>query len=79
MKHRPASIIAVNVYKIVELVGVSSESWEDAAATAIKTVAKPSNGLRFGEVVAQEAVIDDQGQVAFRTRLSVLSSGGDGV
>jgi dodecin len=63
----------VNVYRIIELVGVSKESWEDAAANAITTAARSMTQLRFGEVVAQEVAIDDQGRVTFRTKLSLLS------
>ena len=69
---------ARNVYKIMELVGISQESWEDAAATAITVAAQSLQGLRFGEILAQEVAIDDQGQVTFRAKLSLLSSYEDG-
>lgn len=60
----------MSVYKVVELVGTSSTSWEDAAVTAVKKAAETIRNLRVAEVVEQD--IDLAGdEVLFRTKLSV--------
>jgi len=60
----------MSVYKVIELVGTSSESWEDAARNAIKTASQSLRDLRVAEVVAQDISIDDGGWT-FRTKLTV--------
>ena len=60
-----------SVYKIVELVGTSSESWEKAARNAVDTAANTVRDLRVAEVVRQDVVIEN-GQVSgFRVRLGI--------
>lgn len=59
------------VYKVVEIIGTSTESWEKAAALAVQTAAKTLRDLRVAEVVEQDLVIN-AGQVeAFRTKLRI--------
>jgi len=61
-----------SVYIVTELVGTSTESWEDAARVALKTAAKSLRDLRIAEIVKQDIVIDDDGTIAlFRVRLNV--------
>lgn len=61
-----------SVYIVTELVGTSSESWEDAARVALETAAKSLRDLRIAEVVRQDLVIDEQGKIAlYRVRLNV--------
>ena len=61
-----------SVYIVTELVGTSSESWEDAARVALDTAAKTLRDLRIAEVVKQDIVIDEEGRIAlFRVRLNV--------
>ncbi|HMM49348.1 MAG TPA: dodecin family protein [Miltoncostaeaceae bacterium] len=61
-----------SVYIVTELVGTSTESWEDAARVALKTAAKSLRDLRIAEIVKQDIVIDDDGSIAlFRVRLNV--------
>ena len=62
--------MAESVYKIVELVGTSSESWEKAARTAVERAAKSLRDLRVAEVVEQDVVIE-KGKVASRTKLKL--------
>jgi dodecin len=61
-----------SVYIVNEIVGTSSDSWEDAARVALATAAKTLRDLRIAEVVKQDIVIDDDGNIAlYRVRLSV--------
>jgi flavin-binding protein dodecin len=60
----------MSVYKIVDLVGTSSQSWEDAASLAIKTAGDSLRDLRVAEVVSQDIHIEN-GALTFRTKLRV--------
>jgi flavin-binding protein dodecin len=60
----------MSVYKMVDLVGTSSQSWEDAASTAIKTAGDSLRDLRVAEVVSQDIHIEE-GTLTFRTKLRV--------
>ncbi|MCB0882499.1 MAG: dodecin domain-containing protein [Thermoleophilia bacterium] len=61
-----------SVYKVIEIVGTSESSWEDAAATAISTAGKTLRDLRIAEVVSQDVVISDSGAAeSYRVKLSV--------
>jgi dodecin len=59
------------VYKIVEVVGVSEVSWEDAGRQAVKTAAKSLRDLRIAEVTKMDMKVDDGKVTAFRTRVSL--------
>ncbi|MEJ2737809.1 MAG: dodecin domain-containing protein [Anaerolineae bacterium] len=63
--------MADSVYKVIELVGSSPDSWEKAAAEAVERAAKSLRDLRFAEVVVMDMQIDDGKVVAYRTRLKV--------
>lgn len=60
-----------SVYVVNEIVGTSTESWEDAARTAITTAAGKLRDLRVGEVVKQDVTIEGGNIATFRVRLSV--------
>jgi flavin-binding protein dodecin len=60
-----------NVYKVVELVGTSSESWEKATAAAINRASKTLRDLRVAEVVKLDVQIKNGKVEAYRSRLSV--------
>lgn len=60
-----------SVYRVTEVVGVSSESWEAAARNAIETAAGTVRDLRVAEVVKQDLTIEDGSVRAFRTRLAI--------
>jgi flavin-binding protein dodecin len=63
--------MAESVYKVVEIIGTSSESWEKAAKMAVETASKTLRDLRVAEVVDQDLVIN-AGQVeAYRTKLKI--------
>jgi dodecin len=60
-----------SVYKIIELVGTSSESWEKAASVAVERAAKSLRDLRIAEVVQLDMVIDDGKVTAYRAKIKV--------
>lgn len=60
-----------SVYKVIELVGTSSESWEQAAAAAIETVAKSLQNLRIAEVSEMDMQLEDGKIIAYRTKVKV--------
>jgi dodecin len=60
-----------SVYKVIELVGTSTESWEKAATAAVERASKTLRDLRVAEVVEQDLVIEDGKVKAFRTKLNV--------
>jgi dodecin len=59
------------VYKIVEVVGTSTVSWEDAASSAIATAAKTLRDLRIAEVTKLDMKVENGKTVAFRARVSL--------
>ena len=63
--------MAESVYKIVELVGTSTESWEKAAATAVETAAQSLRDLRVAEVVELDMQLDDGEVVAYRAKVKI--------
>jgi flavin-binding protein dodecin len=63
--------MADSVYKVLELIGTSSKSWEDAAAAAVKLASRSLRDLRVAEVVEQDLVIENGKVEAFRTKLKV--------
>jgi flavin-binding protein dodecin len=61
-----------SVYKVIEVIGTSKTSWEDAAKNAVELAGEHLRELRVAEVMAQDLVISDKGKVeAYRTKLSV--------
>lgn len=59
------------VYKIVEVVGVSETSWEDAGRSAVETAAGSLRDLRVAEVTKMDMRVEDGKVAAFRTRVSL--------
>ncbi len=60
-----------SVYKIIEIVGTSPKSWEEAAKNALETASKTLEDLRVAEVVKQDVTIE-KGKIAqFRVRLNL--------
>ena len=60
-----------SVYKIIELVGTSSESWEKAAAKAIAKASETLRELRIAEVISMDMTIKDGKVESYRTKLKV--------
>ena len=63
--------MADSVYKIIELVGTSTESWEKAAATAVETAAHSLRDLRIAEVVELDMQLEEGKVIAYRARVKV--------
>lgn len=63
--------MAESVYKVIELVGTSTESWEKAAAAAIQRASKTLRDLRVAEVKVLDMVITDGKVEAYRAKISV--------
>jgi flavin-binding protein dodecin len=63
--------MAESVYRVTELVGVSSESWEAAARNAIETAAKTLRDLRVAEVDRFDVTIENGKVTSYRARLNV--------
>jgi dodecin len=63
--------MADSVYRVTELVGTSSESWERAAAAAVETASHTLRDLRVAEVVELDLVIEEGRVRAYRTKLKI--------
>ncbi len=63
--------MADSVYKVVELVGSSAVSWEEAAKAAVETAAKTLKDLRIAEVGKLDMKVEDGKVVAYRARVSL--------
>ena len=59
----------MSVYRVIDVIGTSTQSWEDAAVTAVTTARKSLRDLRVAEVVEQDLHIEDGGEIVFRTTL----------
>ena len=58
-----------SVYKIVEVIGTSTKSWEDAATKAVETASRTLRDLRIAEVVKQDMKVENGKVTAYRTRV----------
>jgi flavin-binding protein dodecin len=64
-------VMTENVYKVIELVGTSTESWEKATAAAINRASKTVRDLRVAEVVKLDVQLKNGKVEAYRSRISV--------
>jgi hypothetical protein len=71
LENRKEEEMTESVYKVIELVGSSTESWEKAAQTAVEKASKSLRDLRIVEVVKLDMKIEDGKVAAFRARLNV--------
>ncbi|MFN8161694.1 MAG: dodecin family protein [Solirubrobacterales bacterium] len=63
--------MADSVYRVTEVIGVSSESWEQAAKNAVETAGESVRDLRIAEVIRQDVTIDEGKVSEFRVRLGI--------
>src|SRR5262245_13479734 len=68
-QRRPSMAKADGVYRITEVIGTSTTSWEDAAKRAVETASKTLRDLRIAEVVKQDMKIENGKVAAYRTRV----------
>ena len=61
----------MSVYRVVDVIGTSSSSWEEAAAEAIKTATGSLRDLRVAEVTKQDVVVGDTGDLVYRTKVQL--------
>lgn len=63
--------MAESIYKVIELIGTSSKSWEEAAKNAVETASKSLRDLRVAEITKLDLKIENGKVTAFRARVSV--------
>lgn len=61
----------MSVYKVIDIIGTSSTSWEDAAATAVKTAGSTVRDLRVARVVEQDLDLGEANEVTYRVKLEI--------
>jgi len=61
----------VSVYRVIDVIGTSKNSWEEAAAEAVRTASRSLRDLRVAEVVKQDIHLEDDGAITYRSRLQV--------
>jgi dodecin len=61
----------MSVYRVIDVIGTSTTSWEDAAAEAIRTAGETLRDLRVAEVVEQDIHLDEDGSITYRTKLQL--------
>jgi dodecin len=63
--------VANSIYRVTEVIGTSSDSWEDAARHAVETAARTLRDLRVGEVVKLDVTIEDGHVTQYRARVNI--------
>jgi flavin-binding protein dodecin len=63
--------MAASVYRVTEVIGVSDQSWDDAARNAVETAARTVRDLRIAEVIRQDLTIENGGVTSYRVRLGI--------
>jgi dodecin len=63
--------MADSVYRVTEVIGVSTEGWAEAAANAVETAAKSVRDLRIAEVVREDVTIENGAVKNYRVRLAI--------
>ena len=71
VKNKRRVIMGNSVYKIIEIVGTSTKSWEDAAKAALETAAKSLDDIRVAEVVKQDVTVENGKVSSYRIRLNI--------
>ncbi len=61
----------MSVYRVIDVIGTSTASWEDAAAEAIKIAGGSVRDLRVGEVTSQDILVGDDGVLVYRTKIQL--------
>ena len=61
----------MSVYKVIDVIGTSTDSWEDAAAEALRTVRQTIRDVRVAEVVKQDIHVEEDGGITYRSKLQI--------
>jgi dodecin len=61
----------MSVYRVIDVIGTSTESWEDAAASAVKTASGTVRDLRVAKVVEQDIDLGDGSGLTYRVKLEL--------
>jgi flavin-binding protein dodecin len=61
----------MSVYRVIDVIGTSPSSWEEAASEAITTAGGSLRDLRVAEVTKQDVVVGDAGELVFRTKIQL--------
>ncbi len=61
----------MSVYKVIEIIGTSEKSWEEAAKNAVERASETLEDLRIAEVTAQDLKVDNGKVVEYRTKVSL--------
>ncbi len=61
----------MSVYRVIDVIGTSPTSWEEAAAEAISTASSSLRDLRVAEVIKQDVVVGDAGDLVYRTKVQL--------
>ncbi|MGZ4614925.1 MAG: dodecin domain-containing protein [Actinomycetes bacterium] len=61
----------MSVYRVIDVIGTSASSWEAAAAEAISTAGGSVRDLRVAEVIKQDIVVGDEGDLLYRTKIQL--------
>jgi flavin-binding protein dodecin len=61
----------MTVYRVIDVIGTSPSSWEEAAAEAINTASGSLRDLRVAEVTKQDVVVGDDGGLVYRTKIQL--------
>lgn len=59
----------MSVYRVIDLIGTSPSSWENAAAEAVQRARQTIDDIRVAEVLEQDLILDDKGGIIYRTKL----------
>jgi dodecin len=63
--------VVISVYKVIDVIGTSNDSWEDAAAEALRTVRQTIRDVRVAEVVEQDIHLEESGEITYRSKLQI--------
>jgi dodecin len=69
--HAAVKEAVMSVYKVIDIIGTSSDSWEEAAAEALRTVRQSIRDVRVAEVVRQDIHLEEDGGIIYRSKLQV--------
>ena len=61
----------MSVYKVIDVIGTSSDSWEEAAAEALRTVRLTIRDVRVAEVIKQDIHLEENGDITYRSKLQI--------